>query len=486
MKTFSKLIAMLLVGSNAYGQSPATIPNNTLSLGKTGAANKTFEANLSKAGASTNPKIRWDNATSLWKRSNDGTTFGTIATFSDKLSSFAATSSAELASVLSDETGTGSVVYSNSPTLVTPALGTPSALVGTNITGTASGLSIGGNAATSTAFASNPTDCGANTYATSIDASGNLTCSSVTAGSSNQSFDLSNLGLSASVSANALTVALKQNDGSTDPAAGAGAVGISFRSSTLTSGSYLLRSVTSALSVVIPSGTTIGTVSGVAEYIYVYAIDNAGSVELALSLSGLIDQASTQNTTAISGGTSRSTLYSTTARTGVAVRLIGRIKATEATAGTWATNASEVSLVPFEEKNTPSQIYVDTFGGRGSTNTRIVYFTNVQTNQGSDISYTSSAVNGDSFTINTTGLYSMVLVPHTSSGGVAGISINSSALTSDIQTLTYAQGFRGYGEANMPIPQTLYLTSGDIVRVQSDASNLSANKACIFNIVKIR
>jgi hypothetical protein len=51
-------------------------------------------------------------------------------------------------------TGTGSVVLSNSPTLVTPALGTPSALVGTNITGTAAGLSIGGNAATATTAAS--------------------------------------------------------------------------------------------------------------------------------------------------------------------------------------------------------------------------------------------------------------------------------------------------------------------------------------------
>jgi hypothetical protein len=40
-------------------------------------------------------------------------------------------------------TGTGSVVLSNSPTLVNPALGTPSALVGTNITGTASGLIAG-------------------------------------------------------------------------------------------------------------------------------------------------------------------------------------------------------------------------------------------------------------------------------------------------------------------------------------------------------
>jgi hypothetical protein len=40
-------------------------------------------------------------------------------------------------------TGTGDVVRSTSPTLVTPALGTPSALVGTNITGTASGLTAG-------------------------------------------------------------------------------------------------------------------------------------------------------------------------------------------------------------------------------------------------------------------------------------------------------------------------------------------------------
>jgi hypothetical protein len=58
--------------------------------------------------------------------------------------------SANLAAALTDETGTGVVVFATSPTLVTPALGTPTALVGTNITGTAAGLSIGGNAATAT------------------------------------------------------------------------------------------------------------------------------------------------------------------------------------------------------------------------------------------------------------------------------------------------------------------------------------------------
>jgi len=56
-------------------------------------------------------------------------------------------------------TGSGSVVLATSPTLVTPNLGTPSALVGTNITGTAAGLSIGGNAATATT-ATNATNVG--------------------------------------------------------------------------------------------------------------------------------------------------------------------------------------------------------------------------------------------------------------------------------------------------------------------------------------
>jgi hypothetical protein len=60
-----------------------------------------------------------------------------VATF------LATPSSANLAAALTDETGSGAVVFATSPTLVTPALGTPSALVGTNITGTASGLTAG-------------------------------------------------------------------------------------------------------------------------------------------------------------------------------------------------------------------------------------------------------------------------------------------------------------------------------------------------------
>lgn len=59
------------------------------------------------------------------------------------LSQFAATTSAQLAGVISDETGTGSLVFSNSPTLVTPNLGTPSAINLTNATSIPAGQLTG-------------------------------------------------------------------------------------------------------------------------------------------------------------------------------------------------------------------------------------------------------------------------------------------------------------------------------------------------------
>ena len=51
------------------------------------------------------------------------------------LSQFAATTSAQLAGVISDETGSGALVFANSPVLITPALGTPASGVATNLTG---------------------------------------------------------------------------------------------------------------------------------------------------------------------------------------------------------------------------------------------------------------------------------------------------------------------------------------------------------------
>ena len=66
-------------------------------------------------------------------------TGGTVAYTANKLNVFAATSSSELAGVISDETGTGALVFANTPTLVTPVLGAATA---TSITGSSSTITI--------------------------------------------------------------------------------------------------------------------------------------------------------------------------------------------------------------------------------------------------------------------------------------------------------------------------------------------------------
>jgi hypothetical protein len=82
--------------------------------------------------------------------------------------------SAQLITALTDETGSGSAVFSTSPTLVTPALGTPSALVGTNITGTATNFNINGTVGATTPSTVTGTTITANTrfVGTNFDASG--------------------------------------------------------------------------------------------------------------------------------------------------------------------------------------------------------------------------------------------------------------------------------------------------------------------------
>ena len=84
-------------------------------------SNKTFSAPV--LGAATATSI---NSTTI-------PTNKTLVVTTDKLSVHAATTSAELAGVISDETGSGALVFATSPTLVTPTLGVATA---TSINGT--------------------------------------------------------------------------------------------------------------------------------------------------------------------------------------------------------------------------------------------------------------------------------------------------------------------------------------------------------------
>lgn len=139
----------------------------------------------------------------------------------------------------------------------------------------------------------------------------------------------------ASVSANALTVTL-------NPTA------LDFRSATLSSGVVNSRAVGAAISLTVPAGATLGTTNGVASRILILAIDNAGTVELAVyNAAGAanLDETGVISTTAISAAANALTVYSQTARSNVPYRIVGYVDSTQATAGTWASAPTAVQGV---------------------------------------------------------------------------------------------------------------------------------------------
>lgn len=96
-------------------------PNGT---GNVLLGNFTFDADQTVGAGQDNYVMTYDNGTGLV--SLEAQAGGGDALTTNPLSQFAATTSSQLAGVISDETGSGALVFATSPTLVTPALGTPS------------------------------------------------------------------------------------------------------------------------------------------------------------------------------------------------------------------------------------------------------------------------------------------------------------------------------------------------------------------------
>ncbi len=172
-----------------------------------------------------------------------------------------------------------------------------------------------------------------------------LVFSQFTAGGSGGG-DVTNLGLAITVGSSALTIALKQADGSTDPAIGTGAVKAKMRSSTLATGAVIERSATSALSLVIPSTATMGRTNALVGHLYHYLIDNAGTLELAVSGRWFGKAGIITTTTIGTGSDSGDVMYSTTGRSNVPFICIGRSIDTQTTAGTWAAVPSTIEIDP--------------------------------------------------------------------------------------------------------------------------------------------
>jgi len=155
--------------------------------------------------------------------------------------------------------------------------------------------------------------------------------------------------ISASVSANALTIS-------------ASSLTLDFRSTTLGSGTVTTVTGTPS-NLVVPSGATLGTINATQSDLVVLALNNAGTIELAVvNIAGGNDlsEMGVISTTAISAGaTSAGTVYSTTARSNVAYRVVGLVRSTQTTAGTWA---SAPSLIQGQGGQALSAMYSLGFG----------------------------------------------------------------------------------------------------------------------------
>lgn len=151
-----------------------------------------------------------------------------------------------------------------------------------------------------------------------------------------------NLALSASVSSNVLTVTLTGKDLAAPSSSNK--VKVPFVSETLTTGDYDVISATAATALTVDAGATLGFTSSEDGYIYIYALNNSGTIELACRKKALRDLSGRVTTTVLdTSADSDNVMYSDTARTNLPYRLIGVLRITTAsTAGNWDSSPTEV------------------------------------------------------------------------------------------------------------------------------------------------
>jgi hypothetical protein len=253
----------------------------------------------------------------------------------------------------------------------------------------------------------------------------------------------------------------------------------SFRSATLTDGAPVSVANAAQITTTISSGSTGGTVSGMQSDIIVLEINNAGVKEVAwtnaagaLRLDGL-GLITTVAEGGAGGADSVNVIYSTTARTGVAYKVVGLFRSTQTAAGTWAQTPSLVGGVGegVDIKPAKSMVRLHTANGYGSTNTGVRRFTTVVTNKGTDITYADSATLGATFTINVAGVYGISYTDNFTASNSVAISLNSTLLTviPTTQDEILVIGTTGATNARKTVATTIDLAVGDVIRAQATA-----------------
>lgn len=189
---------------------------------------------------------------------------------------------------------------------------------------------------------------------------GTFTEANTLASSSLQSGMPYNMSLSASVSANALTISMLTAAGGTPTAASP--VIIPFRNSTIANGVQQNVLVTGALTFTIASSATMGCTSAVMCRVWIVAICSSGlsctgsagtdtvglcaiNVRSGTNIMSINEAALQTSGSGTSGGSSAQTYYcNISSVTSRAIRILGYVDIQEVTAGTWATAPTTVQV----------------------------------------------------------------------------------------------------------------------------------------------
>lgn len=137
-----------------------------------------------------------------------------------------------------------------------------------------------------------------------------------------------------------------------------------------------------------------------------------------------------------------------------------------------------------------SMVRVSNANGYGSTNTCIRRFSNVITNQGSDITYADSATLGASFTINTAGVYSVSFTESLVNSDYFGVSVNTTQPATNVSGISPAERIALSCTSAADTPGTCgnvcFLQAGSVVRAHNTgaATGLQA-VLCQFTICRV-
>jgi hypothetical protein len=144
----------------------------------------------------------------------------------------------------------------------------------------------------------------------------------------------------------------------------------------------------------------------------------------------------------------------------------------------------------FPTVSNQSMVRLATGNGYGSTNTCIARFTTVVSNIGSDITYTDSASLGGSFTINTSGVYSINWnATLGTANSMVGISLNTSQPATQVFNIAAAERLgiqQCYATAsNDQVSWTGYLAAGSVIRAHNDGTAFFGTQYTTFTISRV-